>query len=430
MGGKKKQSKNKSSISKYSLGLLKKRSRKKNQISLYQKKWKYNVFLIPSRLKKSFVNMAGSLQAILKNETVTKKKRKKASKSYQGNQIFSKVFRLFSSALMITGVFVFLLGVGVVGVQRYSAGQNPVKQVAGVNSSTIVEQSDFDKWTLEKIGFVTVRNEDSDGDGLTNYEEFLLDSNPNSKYSCNPQKTDVDLVLEFIHPGTCQPVDMEDEAEVKEFSQVVNIEAVKNNFYESLTQEDEQIEEAQLDTVKDAFEVETLEELNGVKASEVSLEEEEKRTQQKKEYLVTIEQIDAYMQQNRSLEPYDRNYDIPVSGAVYLQVSEQYDMPLKYVMAIAQRESRFGTDRYSNEGFLTRPGQYENIVAMGLDDSGNNMSFGSWEGSLEALGKWYRRFDDAGVDDCRKWRIYNPNGDYCERINQVVNEFEYFIANN
>lgn len=420
-------------MSKNALQLLKNRTKGARQLSLYTKKWKYNVFLLPQKLKKNFVNFATSINFLSSKAKKSKKNSTKRNIGRASNyQILSKLFRFFSGALMIAGVFIFLLGALLFGYIRYNNSDSTIiPQVAGVRDGGEYSQNPFDSWMLQKTGAVTVRDEDTDGDGLTNYEEFLLGSDPSSEYSCDNEKKDVELVLEFVNPGTCNPVNLESELELQEFSDIVNVELIQQGFVESLAEVPEVAENSSgAVTVKEVFGATSLEELNGITEETVNTEEEQKRIAQKAEYIELIRKVDAYMLQNRSLEPYDRNYDIPVTGAVYVQVAEQYDMPLKYVMAISQRESRFGTDRYDNNGFLTRPGQYENIVAMGLDDSGNNMSFGSWEGSLEALGKWYRRFDDAGVDDCRKWRIYNPNGDYCERINQVVAEFEYFMANN
>ncbi|NJK70793.1 MAG: hypothetical protein HC932_00775 [Thermales bacterium] len=65
---------------------------------------------------------------------------------------------------------------------------------------------------------------------------------------------------------------------------------------------------------------------------------------------------------------------------------------------------------------------------MGLDDSGNNIGFETWEKGVESFGRWYRRFDDAGVLDCNKWRIYNPNGDYCAHVEETANGIDYFLG--
>ena len=178
-----------------------------------------------------------------------------------------------------------------------------------------------------------------------------------------------------------------------------------------------------------AFDANNLQELNQAAGEEVvDVAEEAKLLEKKQTLLQQAQRIDSYIENNRSLEPYDREYPVPVSGTVYLYVAQEYDVPLKYVMAIAQRESRFGTDRFTKTGNLTRPGQYENIVSMGLDDEGNNMSFGGWEESLVSFGKWYRRFDDAGVSDCQKWRIYNPNGDYCQRVEETASIIASYIG--
>jgi hypothetical protein len=117
-----------------------------------------------------------------------------------------------------------------------------------------------------------------------------------------------------------------------------------------------------------------------------------------------------------------------VHAGKYLEISLKYDIPLKYMLAIARTESRYGTDRYTNSGNLTRPGQHKNIFSIGLDDSGNNWTFKTWEEGMEAMGKWWKKFDEKGISVAKRLKIFNPNGDYPRKIELLANEIEKFLS--
>jgi hypothetical protein len=225
---------------------------------------------------------------------------------------------------------------------------------------------------------------------------------------------------------------VDDENSIKKYSDVVDLKRIKNSFLQDLTKDEPALQTAPAPDISDGslisiFGASSLEDLNNREIDTTNIDRQIEVLQKQAEYIGLIEKVDKYIAQSRSFEPYDRDYETPVSGAVYVDVSIRYDTPLKYVLAVAQRESRFGTDRYTANGNLTRPGEYKNIFSMGLDDSGNNIGFETWEKGVESFGKWYRRFDDAGVSDCRKWRIYNPNGDYCAHVEETASQIEFFL---
>lgn len=412
--------KRKSPVSGNSILALRDRTQKTNS---FFEGLRYNVPLIPKKLKSSFINFANGMLKV--NSEVEKTKQTTHT---------TDLMRTFSHALLFAGVFIFAVGISF-NVMTERSGATP-QAVAGVREENRpLELGAFEKWMIDQTGFVTTKDEDDDQDGLTNYEEFLIGSNPTNGYSCGNKNSDVELVLQFINPATCKPINMEDEEELSNFSKLIDFESIQV-AYNANKATDTEVETADETTTAEeeqkyllsVFGASNLQELNQIgKEKVMSYEEQLQELEKQEDYIKVISKIDDYMQANRSWDPFDRNYEIPVGGAVYLYVSQEYEVPLKYVLAIAQRESRFGTDRYTNSGNLTRPGEFENIVSMGLDDSGNNMSFGSWEGSLVSFGEWYRRFDDAGVDDCSKWRIYNPNGDYCERVEETASQIEYFL---
>ena len=389
---------------------------------------RYGILLRLARMQKTFVNRAQSFTYLLNAHSNA------STKAYPKN----KLFGFFARALLFAGFFIVFLAVILV---RWSAPrilpEKRTGQVAGVSSNQTASTSPFDRWFLDQTGHIATPEADEDGDGLTNHEEFLVGSNPVAAQSCSNQEVgDAEAILQLLHPGTCALINLTDPNQEALFARLVNLESVRALNFSTL-QPSAQSEQAPLsvDSIQEVFLASSLEELDALatsatdlSAEEERLKNEQKRTEKKQMYLQKVARIDEYIRLNRSFEPYDRNYETPVGGAVYLQVAQQYDVPLKYVLAIAQRESRFGTDRYTHKGYLTRPGQYENIVSMGLDDEGNNLSFGGWAASVESFGKWYRRFDDAGVSDCAKWRIYNPNGDYCQRIEETASGIEAFLG--
>jgi hypothetical protein len=66
-------------------------------------------------------------------------------------------------------------------------------------------------------------NIDSDKDGLTNYEEFVIGSNPFSAFSCNERINDSENLLNLINPSTCRGINLEDPNDVKTFGDIVNL---------------------------------------------------------------------------------------------------------------------------------------------------------------------------------------------------------------
>jgi hypothetical protein len=350
---------------------------------------------------------------------------------------------LFSSKKLLTGITIVCLFVTLlIGFGIYSRGNSSfssqAKQVAGARGTKSEEKSVTDEdrayisWVEEKLQKNAEKEEDEDEDQLTNYEEFLIGTDPKNPKTCGNEKTDAENIVDFVNPLTCDEINLNDAKEVEKFKKLIDFDTVNKKVARaeaaippltSKTPDQKDAGESLLGT----FGATSLESLNKQQFTADKLKTDIDSIQEKQKYIVLIEKINKYMRTYRSLEPLDRNYEIPVNGAVYLEVSLKYKTPLKYVIAIAQRESRFGTDRYTNSGNLTRPGKYQNIFSMGLDDSGNNIGFETWEAGVESFGKWYKRFNDRGVSDCRKWQIYNPNGDYCKLVEETASQIEAYL---
>lgn len=286
----------------------------------------------------------------------------------------------------------------------------------------------YKSWISDKLGSYYLPEEDLDGDQLTNEEEFIIGSEPNNPNTCNPKKTDAENLVEFINPVTCKSIDLSDSVAMDKFKKVVDFNSIRSKVIQNDAKNIKEESKNDADnSIQKLFGLNSLESLNKQEFNSSKFKTELDLIKTKQDSIDKINKINQYMKETRSLEPFDRNYPIPVNGAVYLEVSLKYNVPLKYTLAVAQRESRYGTDAYDKDGNLTRPGKYKNIFSMGLDDSGNNVGFETWEKGVESFGRWYKRFNDRGFSDCSKWRIYNPNGDYCKSIEETASQIDYYL---
>lgn len=300
------------------------------------------------------------------------------------------------------------------------------KQVAGISEvkgAGYINQADYEKWIRNFTGLILLPGDDQDGDGLTNGEEFLLDTNPIEAFSCDGEKNDLENLLALIDPISCEKLDLEDELDLNKYEQVLHIPTIANKMF--IFQDVEEKPVSIGSSVLEIFGVENYSQINLTGQGQIQREIE--LNKKREEYSQTILKIDQYISANRSYEEYDREYATPVHPAIFLETSIKYDVPLKYVLTVARLESRFGTDRYTRSGNLTRPGANQNMYSIGLDDSGNNKAYSSWEDGVYGFGRWYKYFDDRGVGDCQKWKIYNPNGDYCSKVEKYASEVEAYI---
>lgn len=312
---------------------------------------------------------------------------------------------------------------GVLETQSISSSNSSSRPKKGV---AVLDEEGYKKWIESKNNNkFSPTDEDLDNDGLTNGEEFLLQTNPLKDKTCN-DKTDVENLVALIDPSNCKAMDLSSEENVKKFSKFINIPKVREEFLTDIQKKDATIDLGdKKKSVLSVFEIATFTDLD--KLNPENIKQTSKLSETKLTYLEMVSKIGKYIQLYRSQDPIDRNYASPVHPAVYLDTALKYDVPLKYMLAIARSESRFGTDRFDNEGNLTRPGEFKNIYSLGLDDSGNNHGFENWEKGVEAFGKWYQRFQKKGVNDCSKWRIFNPNGDYCAKVEALSNEIQTFL---
>jgi hypothetical protein len=149
--------------------------------------------------------------------------------------------------------------------------------------------------------------------------------------------------------------------------------------------------------------------------------------EQNPKYVVSLEnKISEYIEKYRSNEGTNHRFDVPVPSIIFLETSLKYQVPLSYTLTIARLESRFGTDCYTKLS-ATRICKHKNIYSMGLDDSGNNLTFQDWEDGVYAFGKWYQDRVNEGYSTCQMWKRYNPNGDYCSKVMAMAFDIEKYF---
>jgi hypothetical protein len=134
---------------------------------------------------------------------------------------------------------------------------------------------------------------------------------------------------------------------------------------------------------------------------------------------VLIEKTQQFLDKYRMKTAAAQQYGSDLQASDYVDVALKYGVPLDQMMALALLESHFGTNCLTKSGNLTRPCRYKNIFSLGLTGTSSS-GFNTWRDGLEAFGRWYKRYQDRGVSDCAKWKIFNPNGDYCQKVFSVA----------
>lgn len=288
---------------------------------------------------------------------------------------------------------------------------------AGSASAEAFDQRAYADWSQKYFGKLVTQDGDEDSDELKNKEEFLVGSDPTKFSSCNNSISDAETLYELIDPKTCQAISINNEEVINRVSKVMDLKRLNQQLASAGSSSSSS--SSSLSSIISAL-------IDNQLLSRDQIDSAQKKLEQQKQYAELLEKVDAYIALYRSYGTFDRDYETPIDSVVYLQVSLKYNVPMKYMMAIARLESRFGTDRFTDSGAQTRPGQYKNIYSLGLDDSGNNLNFVAWEDGVEAFGRWYKNMEEKGVSDCAKWRIYNPNGDYCSKVETTARNFEDF----
>lgn len=380
-------------------------------------------------------------------------------KRYSASTLFTTIIIIFCT-LFLTGNAQWM---GKFGEKNVSADKSKSQKVG-----------QYDKWiAANNFGNYSSPGEDLDKDGLNNYEEFLINSNPTNKNSCNINVTDNANLLNLIDPVTCLPIDFDAPGQVARFKEVLNItpefiqKHQKSNLQnQSFITPSVQVKDTiisvsqssaaivtdilpvsniEFDDQKSPTFIETSTKIQVPKLTvenaavekplEIKVPEIKKPSADSNVEIlaqksnVNISAVQQYIDQYRSYDKYDNQIQNPINAKYFIEMSNKYNVPLKYSLAIARSESRFGTDQFNQDGSANRIGRHLNMYSIGLDDAGGSITYPSWEAGVDAFGKWYTKFENQGYSDCAKWRIYNPNGDYCQKIENLATQIENYIAN-
>jgi hypothetical protein len=376
-------------------------------------------------------------------------------------------FKRYSVSTLFTTVIIIFCTLFLTGNAQWMGkfGEKNVQADKSKNTKTV----SYEKWIASSnLGKYSSPGEDLDKDGLNNYEEFLIGSIPTNKNSCNVNVSDNENLLNLIDPVNCAIIDFNAPGQISRFKDVLNItpefilkhqsQILQNqSFITPSVQVNDSIisvSQSSATVVTDILpvpnvEINTPNTPNFIEAStkidlpKLSIEnplikktpEENKKIEPKLVEIpapknnVNVSTVQQYIDQYRSYDKYDNQIANPVNADYFINMSEKYNVPLKYTLALARSESRFGTDQFNQDGSGNRIGRHLNMYSIGLDDDGGSITYPSWEAGVDAFGWWYTNFENQGYSDCAKWRIYNPNGDYCQKIENLASQISNYIDN-
>ena len=385
----------------------------------------------------------------------------------------SNKLRRYSASTLFTTIIIIFCTLFLTGNAQWMGKFGEKNAQADKTKST--KNISYDKWIADNnFGNYAAPGEDLDKDSINNYEEFLIGSNPSNKNSCNVNVTDNENLLNLIDPVSCLPIDFNVPNQVLRFKEVLNItpEFIQKHQDHKIRNQSFQASSVQANTsiisvsqssaavVTDILPIPNIEttitntptfieasaEIKNLKLPskepmEKTTLEQVSKSQDTKilEPIQTQTSVPAsnvntslvqqYIDQYRSYDKYDNQAANPVGADYFIDMAKRYSVPLKYVLAVARSESRFGTDQFNQDGSANRIGRHLNMYSIGLDDAGGSLTYPSWEAGVDAFGRWYTKFENKGYSDCAKWRIYNPNGDYCQKIENLAGQIETFINN-
>jgi hypothetical protein len=143
------------------------------------------------------------------------------------NPIFNSYFKLqLAVSMAILAILVF--GSGLLATNW----SNNQFQVANADENSILSKSNnnfnvYKSWVeSSNNGIYSKPEEDIDNDKLSNFEEFLIRSNPITPYSCNAKITDIENLNNLINPATCKAIDLNNPEEINRFRQVIAIPSI------------------------------------------------------------------------------------------------------------------------------------------------------------------------------------------------------------
>lgn len=186
---------------------------------------------------KSFKRMSLSdIEDNFQNKTIIspEKKLKKLSKTNKRSIV--KNLKINKRHALIVSSIASLMIVGSLAISNLSNPSVNNEKIANaafnpIQTELIQKKDAYSIWikNLNKGVFIDA-NTDSDKDGLTNFEEFVIGSNPFDTNSCNKNVSDQENLINLINPATCKGIDLENPQDIKTFGDIVNLPLIKTQI--------------------------------------------------------------------------------------------------------------------------------------------------------------------------------------------------------
>jgi hypothetical protein len=220
------------------------------------------------------------------------------------------------------------------------------------------------------------RDSDTDEDGLTNYQEYLLQSNPLSPKTCDNTMSDMQALRDLIYPGTCREIDWTNPQQVSNFVEVF----VESEAYTSFI---------------DKFNPEIAQ------APKVILNEEAPTS------IVKPEQISAYIQE---VAPGSE-----ITGETILKYSNQHSLKPELLISTLVYGSNLGTGEEYSSNNLTRIGYTEQA----------SYAFESSESSIATTAQLLHYLSIRDIPDCAQLAIiFAGDRQACQNIQEIYLDIE------
>ena len=332
-------------------------------------------------------------------------------------QLLKKVRLMFKLVLLV-------ILIGLIGVGLYIMFVNPAQKTASRGVEAAYENSSadqriaFDEWGRGYFGNTIDPQGDNDQDGLTNWEEFLLGSNPTKFSNCENKLSDAQSLFSEIDPGTCLAI-RPDDAEVRvKYAKIIDFDVLAQSLVrtpKNMVLKEQSL--SQLFNIADISQIDYSNDTALIKSQAALLAK-------KQNYLLQMRAIAEYVNTNRSYGPYDRNFAVPVHPAVMVDTAIKYNIPLKYIVVLSKYTSKFGTDTYDDSGKPNTVLVHKNMYLLGGSAISGMQQFDTWEEGVDAFGQWYSFSEEKGVVGCTKWALFSTGTDFCNQIETDAAQFE------
>jgi hypothetical protein len=253
----------------------------------------------------------------------------------------------------------------------------------------------YQNWANSSIASLKNGSDDPDKDGLTNYQEYLLGSNPFNKYSCSNQ-SDLELVIDLRNPNGCKEIDFEDSKEINKFFEVFKSSNVINeqikNFDPSINDD---IPTGNIEPIKSQIDASVIE-----------------------KYM-----LDSFSQKRNISSD-----NLPISAQDFIEISEKYSINISILLANSA-PTEYGlrdvTSKINSEGNIEKT---NNVTRLGSLNS-PAYRFGNKKNSLITFALWYQYMKARSVPECKIVEILSNDIDECKNIQKHQEYIEKLLSN-